>query len=108
MAVLERLTAEGHAVEAIELTAADVTLGREAAAVEIVVDDPSVSRLHARIRRNQAGEYWLFDEGSVQGTALNFEPLGLAPRLLQHNDVIQVGRVALRFRLEMPEKRPSP
>ncbi len=108
VAVLERLTAEGHAAEAIELTAADVTLGREAAAVEIVLDDPSVSRLHARIRRNQAGEYWLFDEGSVQGTALNFEPLGLAPRLLQHNDVIQLGRVALRFRLELRGEGPSP
>ncbi len=108
VAVLERLGAERRAVEAIELTAADVTLGREAAAVDIVLDDPGVSRLHARIRRNQAGEYWLFDEGSAAGTFLNHEPLGLAPRPLSHNDVIQLGRVTLRLRLEMPgvDRRP--
>lgn len=90
----------------IELTAADVTLGREADAVDIVIDEPTVSRLHARIRRNAAGEYWLFDEGSAGGTFLNYEQLGLAPRRLEHGDTIRLGRVALRFRLELPG-RPS-
>lgn len=90
------------AADRIELIAADVTLGREAEAVDIVVDDPSVSRLHARIRRAAGGDYWLYDEGSAGGTFLNFERLGLAPRPLQHNDVIQLGRVMLRFRLELP------
>jgi hypothetical protein len=86
----------------IELAAADVTLGREADAVEILIDDPSVSRLHARIRRNATGDYWLYDEGSITGTFLNYERLGLAPRRLQHGDVVQLGRVTLRFRLELP------
>jgi predicted component of type VI protein secretion system len=99
VAVLEWAT--GADADPIELTAADVTLGREAEAVEIILEDPSVSRLHARIRRNQAGEYWLFDEGSESGTFLNHERLGLAPRQLQHNDLIQLGRVTLRFRLEL-------
>lgn len=107
VAVLER-PATGGSVEMIELAAADVTLGRSVEAVEIVLDDPSVSRLHARIRRNQAGEYWLFDEGSESGTYLNYERLGLAPRPLQHNDVIQLGRVTLLFRLELLGKTPSP
>ena len=45
---------------------------------------------------------------SAAGTFLNHEPLGLAPRPLSHNDVIQLGRVTLRFRLEMPgvDRRP--
>lgn len=88
----------------IELSAADVTLGREADAVDVILDDPSISRLHARIRRNAAGEYWLYDEGSIMGTFLNYERLGLAPRRMQHGDVVQIGRVALRFRLELPKR----
>jgi hypothetical protein len=88
--------------EQIELAAADVTLGREPDAVDIVLDDASVSRLHARVRRTAAGEYWLYDEGSVLGTFLNYERLGLAPRQLQHGDVVQLGRVTLNFRLELP------
>ena len=85
----------------IELPADNVTLGREADAVDVVVDGPGVSRLHARIRRDDAGAYWLYDEGSAAGTFLNYEQLGLAPRPLQHGDVVQLGRVTLRFRLEL-------
>ena len=87
--------------EAIALTAADVTIGRDPAAVDVVLDAPGVSRLHARIRRDAAGEYWLYDEGSEQGTYLNYDRLGLAPRRLQHNDVVQLGALGLRFRLEL-------
>jgi len=93
---------ETAGVDQIELLGVDVTFGREPDDVDIVVDDPTVSRLHARIRRNAAGEYWLYDEGSIEGTFLNYERLGLAPRRLQHNDVVQMGRVTLRFRLELP------
>lgn len=86
----------------IELVADHVLLGRDPEAVDIVMEDPSISRLHARIRRNAAGEYWLYDEGSIEGTFLNYERLGLAPHRLQHEDILQMGRVTLRFRLELP------
>ena len=79
---------------------AEVTVGRSRSAT-VMVDHDSVSRLHARIRRDDAGAYWLYDEGSAAGTFLNYEQLGLAPRPLQHGDVVQLGRVTLRFRLEL-------
>jgi predicted component of type VI protein secretion system len=66
--------------------------------VDIVFSDRSVSRLHARIRRRDNG-YWLYDEGSSEGTELNYERLGLAPRSLNDGDQIHLGRVQLRFRL---------
>ncbi|MCA9865607.1 MAG: FHA domain-containing protein, partial [Anaerolineales bacterium] len=102
VAVLSWQPDDGGMGEQIELTAADVTIGRDDTAVDIIVDAPSISRLHARIRRTAEGEYWLYDEGSEAGTFLNYERLGLAPRPLQHNDVVQLGRVTLRFRLELP------
>lgn len=86
--------------EQIELLAANVTLGRDPDAVDIVLDDPGISRLHARIRRDDDGQCWLYDEGSAGGTFLNHAQLGLAPQPLQHGDVVQLGRVMLRFRLE--------
>lgn len=102
VAVLSWQPDDGGMGEQIELTAADVTIGRDDTAVDIIVDAPSISRLHARIRRTAEGEYWLYDEGSEAGTFLNYERLGLAPRPLQHNDMVQLGRVTLRFRLELP------
>jgi hypothetical protein len=98
---------DGHTGEWIELTAADLTLGREPDEVDVIIDDSSVSRLHARIRRDATGNYWLYDEGSAGGTYLNHDRLGLAPRPLQHNDAIRLGRVTLRFRLELPDRPPA-
>ncbi len=92
--------AEGDRREQIELLADNVTLGCEPNEVDIVLADAGVSRLHARIRRDDGGQYWLYDEGSATGTFLNHEPLGLAPRPLQDGDTVQLGRLSLRFRLE--------
>lgn len=105
VAVLEWRPNDGRPGEQIELPLADTTIGRDPEAVDIIIDDPGVSRLHARIRRAATGDYWLYDEGSESGTYLNYERLGLAPRQIQHNDIVQLGRVTLRFRLELPGPR---
>ncbi len=94
------------------MLAGNVTLGRDAGAVDIVLDDPSVSRLHARIRRRDDA-YWLYDEGSIMGTFLNHERLGLAPQPLRHGDTVDIGHVTLTFRLELarpgtPPEPPAP
>lgn len=75
----------------------NVTIGRDLAAVDYVLDDAGISRLHARIHGSTAEGYWLHDEGSAGGTYLNFERLGLAPRRLEHGDVVQFGRLMFRF-----------
>lgn len=105
--ILEWLDSGGVVGERIELLGREVTLGREAESVDIVIDDPSISRLHARIRRSPTDEYWLYDEGSSRGTFLNYDRLGLAPRQMQHGDIIQIGRVTLRFALELPATDPD-
>jgi hypothetical protein len=102
VAVLVYADAEDSAQEQIILRASDMTFGREPGAVDIVLHDPGISRLHARIRRTDTGDYWLFDEGRANGTFLNYERLGLAPRQLQHGDNVQFGRLAMTFRLELP------
>lgn len=102
VAVLEWPGDDGGPGDQIVLVSADVTFGSAPDAVDVVIDEPGVSRLHARIRRAANNEFWLYDEGSIAGTFLNHERLGLAPHRLQHNDVIQLGRVTLRFRLELP------
>jgi len=80
----------------ILLDAPSVTVGRDPAAANVVLSDPSVARLHARIRRS-GGRFWLYDEGSAEGTFLNFERLGLAPRPLADGDTLQFGRVIYTF-----------
>ena len=98
LAVLELVGEGAGQPHFLPLASDNVTLGRDPQAVDIVFNDRSVSLLHARIRCRDNG-YWLYDEGSADGTELNYERLGLAPRGLNDGDRIHLGRVQLRFRL---------
>jgi len=90
------------APEPIPLTGTDVTLGRDPSLSSIVLDDPSVARLHARLIRLADGGYQIRDQGSVAGTWVNFEPVTSPGRRLHHGDLVHLGRAAFRFRLASP------
>lgn len=106
-ASLERLEDASESDKEIRVEGDNVTIGCDEKVAELVFDDKSVSRLHARIRRRD-GAYWLYDEGSASGTFLNHERLGLAPRALHDQDLVRLGRVALRFHLRPAAAEPAP
>src|SRR5262245_53004860 len=74
------------------------------AELEVVIDDMSVSRLHAEIYI--ADEGWMLrDRGSSNGTLLNGARIGRTPQPVQQGDVIQAGSVV--FKVEQMELRPT-
>jgi len=83
----------------VPLTGVDVVLGRDASLAAIVLDDPSVERMHARLIRQADGDYLLRDQGSVAGSWINYELVPKSGHRLQHGDHIQLGRVEFRFQL---------
>jgi pSer/pThr/pTyr-binding forkhead associated (FHA) protein len=85
----------------IPLVGVDVILGRDASLSAIVLEDPSVEGMHARLIRQARGTYLLRDQGSIAGTWVNFERTFETGRQLHHGDRIHIGRVQLRF--ELPE-----
>lgn len=89
----------GDGGDTYPLPGSNVTIGRDKNQVGVHLDHGSVSALHARIRWRD-GNYWLYDEGSQQGTFLNHERLGLAPRALKDGDEVQFGSYRLRFRID--------
>ena len=101
-AFLVRLKDDGSPITApaISLTGQEMTFGSDPLQVTHILDDPSVSSLHARLVEKD-GEYILSDERSVAGTWVNYECL-TAPRRLQHGDVLQIGRLAYRFMRRNP------
>ncbi|QJX00905.1 HD domain-containing phosphohydrolase [Frigoriglobus tundricola] len=63
--------------------------------LEVVLDDPSVSRLHAEVLLNEEG--WVVrDRGSSNGTARNGVRIGRTPQPVSPGDTIRVGTVVLR------------
>jgi diguanylate cyclase (GGDEF)-like protein len=65
-----------------------VTIGRGADA-DLVVDDPGVSRHHARIAREPGGGFYVQDLGSTNGTFLGAARVDVS--LLHQVDVLQLG-----------------
>lgn len=70
-----------------------VTIGRRSSC-DLVLRVDSVSREHCRIDRAD-GQYWLYDNGSSNGTLLN--GLRIEKAKLVHGDVITLDRVTLEY-----------
>ncbi len=74
---------------------ATATIGRSPDAA-VMLDDPEVSRLHARLSRNEAGSYTLEDLRSRNGTFVN--GLRAERRLLVYGDKVRIGsQIVLEF-----------
>ena len=63
---------------------------------DIIIGDPATSGRHARIEL-RAGEFWISDLGSTNGTLVNGEPI--IDKQLSHGDVISIGQNTIRFAL---------
>ena len=103
-AYLEILEGGQGVIEVIEPI---VRLGRDSAVAQAVFADRSVSRLHARMAEINDCVFYLYDEGSTSGTWVNFEQVPMAGVPLNHGDLINLGRVQLRFNLRSQADAPA-
>jgi FHA domain len=109
-AYLTRLTNGGEPASAspIPVLEKDMTFGTDPVQSMRVLDDPSISPLHARIKRTEEGVFLIYDHGSVAGTWVNFEPVTREGRRLVHGDRIHLGQLMYRFDLNKPPAEAEP
>jgi len=104
MASLIRINAEGQVlpVTPIALVEQEIIFGTDPAQCTQIMDDPSVSLVHARLRQTEDGGFLLLDNGSVAGTWVNFEPIPREGYRLAHGDMVNFGQLIYRFTLRVP------
>ena len=68
---------------------------------ELRLNDTSVSRLHAEIRRDALGQFTVQDMESLNGVFVNGEPVDMAH--LEENDRVEIGDVGFIFTLRDEE-----
>jgi hypothetical protein len=109
-AYLTRLTNGGEPASAapIPVIEKEMTIGTDPVQSLRVLDDPSISPLHARIKRNGDGAFHIYDHGSVAGTWVNYEPVTREGRRLAHGDWIHFGQLMYRFDLQQPPAETEP
>jgi pSer/pThr/pTyr-binding forkhead associated (FHA) protein len=76
-----------------------LTLGR-GSECSIVINDPSISRMHIQFLHQTDGDY-IQDLGSSNGTLINGEPLRTA-QLLKRGDVVGLGNIHLLYTVLQP------
>ncbi|HET9908069.1 MAG TPA: FHA domain-containing protein [Anaerolineales bacterium] len=109
-AYLIRLTNGGEpaSVSPIPVQEKDMTFGTDPVQSKRVLDDASISPLHARIRQIDDGTFIIYDHGSVAGTWVNYEPVMRDGRRLTHGDRIHFGQLVYRFDLSRPPAASEP
>jgi hypothetical protein len=100
---LIRLTPDGEpaSVTAIPISAPELTLGTDPVQSAYILDAPSISPLHARIQQTESG-YVIFDQNSIAGTWVNYEPVAREGHPLKHGDRVHFGQLMYRFELKDP------
>ncbi|MEA2007737.1 MAG: FHA domain-containing protein [Chloroflexota bacterium] len=101
-ATLEPITEQAQKLfpEPLSVYNAEETFGKDASAATILIKEPSVDNLHARLEFISENTFKLSDEGSVAGTWLNYQPIGEEGDILQHGDTIHIGRVGFLFHIQ--------
>jgi hypothetical protein len=99
-----RIQADGQVlpVTPISIIEQEVIFGTDPVQCNQIVDDPSVSLVHARLRQTEDGGFLLLDSGSVAGTWVNYEPIPREGYRLMHGDMVNFGQVMHRFTLRVP------
>jgi hypothetical protein len=76
------------------ITAEGVSIGRSTESA-IFLDDVTVSRSHAQIKREESGSFILIDNSSLNGTYLN--NISIQKNVLKSGDEIQIGKFHFVF-----------
>ncbi len=109
-AYFAKLTPDGQPApgDPIPLVGHELTFGTDPTQATIVLDHPSLSSLHARLRHYDDGTFVLLDQNSVAGTWVNYDPTPKDGRILRHGDVVHFGQLTYRFVLTKPPATKKP
>jgi hypothetical protein len=92
----------------IPITSGQVRIGKDPDRADLVLDHPSIERLHARLTRADDGAFRLADEGTIAGTWINYTPVSIGGSKLEHGDLVHIGRLGFRFTLREPQQIRKP
>lgn len=91
----------------LPLSSDEISLGKDPQKSMLVLDDASVDALHARLQK-EGDSYRILDEGSIAGTWVNYAPAAKEGTLLEHGDLVHIGRMSFRFQLQKPSHHRKP
>ena len=105
-----RINGDGQvvAVAPIKVVEKEIVFGTDPVQCTQIMDDPSISSVHARLRQTDDGGFLLQDNNSIAGTWVNYEPIPREGYRLVHGDMVNFGQLKYRFILTVPPVASTP
>ncbi|MBI5351196.1 MAG: FHA domain-containing protein [Chloroflexi bacterium] len=105
-----RMNAEGQVIVSppIPVIEQEIVFGTDPVQCSQILDDPSISSVHARLRQTDDGGFLLLDNNSIAGTWVNYEPIPREGYRLAHGDMVNFGQLIYRFTVNTPPTISSP
>jgi len=105
-----RINPDGQvaAVAPIPLAEKEIVFGTDPVQCTQILDDPSISSVHARLRLTDDGGYLLQDNNSIAGTWVNYGPIPREGYRLGQGDMVHFGQLMYRFMLKVSPVIPTP
>jgi hypothetical protein len=99
-----RINADGQiaAVAPIQVAEKEIVFGNDPVQCTQILDDLSISSVHARLRLTEDGGFLLQDNNSLAGTWVNYEPIPREGYRLAHGDMVNFGQLMYRFMINLP------
>ncbi len=91
----------------LPVAAEDLSFGKDPQQCTIILDEASIEALHACLKR-EGDSYRIKDMDSTAGTWVNYTPVSGEGTLLEHGDLVHIGRMGFRFTLRTPSKQARP
>lgn len=87
----------------IKIYEQETLVGSDAKQAHLLLEDPSIEKVHARLVLSDKGTFRILDTGSIAGTWVNYTPVSQIGLELEHGDIIHFGRIGFRFTLRQPK-----
>lgn len=105
-----RINADGQvaALAPVQVIEKEMVFGTDPVQCTQILDDPSISSVHARLRLTDDGGFLLQDNNSLAGTWVNFESIPREGYRLTHGDMVNFGQLTYRFMVISPPATSKP
>jgi len=94
--------------ERIAINQREIVFGSHEDLASVHLHHPSVDASHARLCKDQEGNFYLTAKETIAGTWVNYEPIPPAGIKIRHGDIIHIGRVGMCFKFSDVKKIPKP
>jgi hypothetical protein len=88
----------------IPIRTEELTVGSDPEQALLMLTDPSVENLHARLCLQPDQKFMVFDNETTAGTWVNYSQISAEGQRINQGDIIHFGRAGFRFTLERPLK----